>query len=176
MSLPAQRHKLSRKRDQRRALLKTLTESLITHESIKTTKPKAKALRPYVEKLITKAKVDNQHNRRLVLSKISTKESLDKLFSDLGPRFKTRPGGYLRIESAGWRRGDNTEMATISFVKEDSKKPATKPATTAKSTTKTADTTKKTTAAKSTAKTATKTTTKKPAAKKASAAKKKEDK
>ncbi len=116
MALPAQRNKLSRKRDQRRALLKGLAESLFIHESIVTTRPKARALRPYAEKLITKAKTDNQHNRRMVLRKISTKETLQKLFEEIGPRYADRPGGYTRIESAGWRRGDDAEMAKISLV------------------------------------------------------------
>ncbi|MEX0919708.1 MAG: 50S ribosomal protein L17 [Candidatus Saccharimonadales bacterium] len=137
MSLPAQRHKLSRKKDQRRALLKSLSESLIQHESITTTKPKAKALRPYVEKLVTRAKEDNQHNRRLVMRKISTKDTLNKLFTDIGPRFKNRAGGYLRIESAGWRKGDNTQMATISFVTEEAvSKSSAKASTSAKTETK----------------------------------------
>ncbi|MEX0748638.1 MAG: 50S ribosomal protein L17 [Candidatus Saccharimonadales bacterium] len=119
MSRPAQRHKLSRTRDQRRALLKGMAESLIIHESILTTKPKARALRPYVEKLVTKARVDNQHARRLVRSRISTDDSLRKLFETIGPRFADRAGGYTRIEAAGWRRGDDAPMARISFVSTD---------------------------------------------------------
>lgn len=116
----AQRAKLSRMRDQRRAMLKGLAESLITHESIVTTKPKAKALRPYIEKLVTRAKDDNQHNRRQAMKKLSTKESLNKLFTDIGPRFNSRNGGYTRIEPNGWRRGDDAEMARISFVETES--------------------------------------------------------
>lgn len=114
----AQRTKLSRMRDQRRALLKSLAESLIIHESIVTTAPKAKALRPYIEKLVTRARDDNQHNRRQAKKHLSTTESLNKLFSDIGPRYVKRPGGYTRIERAGWRRGDDAEMARISFVTE----------------------------------------------------------
>lgn len=114
----AQRTKLSRMRDQRRALLKSLAESLIIHESIVTTAPKAKTLRPYIEKLVTRAKDDNQHNRRQAKKHLSTTESLNKLFTDIGPRYAKRPGGYTRIERAGWRRGDDAEMARISFVSE----------------------------------------------------------
>ena len=144
MALPAQRHKLSRTRDQRRALLKSLAESLIIHETITTTRPKAKALRPYVEKIITRAKEDNQHNRRQARKKLSTEETVTKLFEDIGPRFAKRDGGYTRIESAGWRRGDNAEMARISFVNDaaneqaESKKAAVD-STTAKDAIETAD-------------------------------------
>lgn len=134
MALPAQRHKLSRTKDQRRALLKSLAESLIIHESITTTRPKAKALRPYIEKIITRAKEDTQHNRRQARKKLSTDEALTKLFGEVGPRFRERDGGYTRIESAGWRRGDNAEMARISLVEDALEKkatPKTAPATSA---------------------------------------------
>lgn len=124
MALKPQSYTLSRKRDQRRALLKGLAESLILHESIVTTTPKAKALRPYVEKLITRAKNNTVHNRRLLMTKLSTPEAIEKLLNEFGPRYKDRPGGYTRIKHEGWRRGDDARMSRISLVKDENSTPA----------------------------------------------------
>ncbi len=116
MAVRAQTHKLGRKRDQRRALLGSLTESLVQNESIVTTDAKARALRPHVEKLITKAKEDTQSRRRLIRSRVKTDDTAAKLFNELAPRYKDRPGGYTRLEAAGYRRGDNAKLTRISFV------------------------------------------------------------
>lgn len=121
--------KFNRERDQRRALVKGLADSLVKHGSIKTTLPKAKAVRPYVEKLVTKAKKGDLHNRRQVIAKLQTVEAAHKLVDDIAPKLKARSSGYLRIERAGMRRGDNAEMAQISFVDDLSDKPVAKPAT-----------------------------------------------
>lgn len=131
MAVRAQRTKLSRERDQRRALIKSLAESLIMHESIVTTDTKARALRPHVEKLITKAGKGTLASKRLVKSKVNTDEAAEKLIDELAPRYKNRPGGYTRLSAAGWRRGDNAKMTRISFVEEatsegKSEKPAEK--------------------------------------------------
>ena len=107
--------KLGRERDQRRALIKTLASQLIDHHSIRTTLPKAKDLRPYVEKLVTKARKGDLASRRLVIAKVSTKESAHHLFDAIAPKLK-RESGYLRIQKDGFRRGDNAEMAIIQFV------------------------------------------------------------
>lgn len=123
MALKPQSYTLSRKRDQRRALLKGLAESLILHESIITTAPKAKALRPYVEKLVTRAKNNTVHNRRLLMTKLNTPEAINKLLNELGPRYKDRPGGYTRIKDEGWRRGDDARMSRISFIKDEKTTP-----------------------------------------------------
>lgn len=123
--------KFGRERDQREALIKSLAEALIQYESIETTLPKAKELVPYVEKLITKAKKGNLHNRRLVISSLHTKESANKLVDEIAPKLTGRVSGHLRIERTKLRRGDNAQMARVSFVdnlKED-KKPEAKPAT-----------------------------------------------
>lgn len=126
MALKPQSYTLSRTRDQRRALLKSLAESLIMHESIVTTKPKARALRPYVEKLITRAKDNTVHNRRLLMRKLSTQSSVNKLLNELGPRYKDRPGGYTRIKDEGWRRGDDARMSRISLIKDEQTQEPTK--------------------------------------------------
>jgi large subunit ribosomal protein L17 len=107
--------KLGRERDQRRSLIKTLASQLIENHSIRTTLPKAKDLRPYVEKLVTKARKGDLASRRLVISKVSTKASAHHLFDSLAPKLK-RESGYLRIQKDGFRRGDNAEMAIIEFV------------------------------------------------------------
>ena len=107
--------KLGRERDQRRALIKTLASQFIDHHSIRTTLPKAKDLRPYVEKLVTKARKGDLASRRLVIAKVSTKESAHHLFDGIAPNLK-RESGYLRIQKDGFRRGDNAEMAIIQFV------------------------------------------------------------
>lgn len=108
--------KLHRERDQREALVKGLADSLIKYESIETTLPKAKEVVPYVEKLITKAKKGDLHNRRQVISGLQTLESAHKLVDEVAPKLKGRDSGHLRIEKTRLRRGDNAQLARISFV------------------------------------------------------------
>ena len=115
--------KFGRERDQRKALLNGLAISLIEHGSISTTEPKAKDLRPYVEKLITKAKVKSLHSRRQIIDSIHNIEAAHKLVDDIAPKI-TRQSGYLRITKLENRRGDNAAMAKISFV-DDLSKPVT---------------------------------------------------
>ena len=105
-----------RNSSRRKALFQSLAISLIEHEGIKTTLPKAKELRSFIEPLITLAKDDSVSNRRLAFSKIRNKSAVGKLFSDLGPRFKDRPGGYSRIIKIGFRKGDAAPIAFIEFV------------------------------------------------------------
>ena len=105
-----------RNSSRRKALFQALAISLIEHEGIKTTLPKAKELRSFIEPLITLAKEDSVSNRRLAFSKIRNKAAVGKLFSDLGPRFKDRPGGYSRIIKIGFRKGDAAPIAFIEFV------------------------------------------------------------
>jgi len=100
----------------RTAVLRNLAMALIEHGRIRTTEAKAKALRPFVERLVTLAKKDVTHNRRMVFADLQKKETVKKLFSDIGPRFATRPGGYTRIVHAGQRQGDASWMAFIEFV------------------------------------------------------------
>jgi large subunit ribosomal protein L17 len=111
-----QGRKFGRERDQRRALIKSLANSLVLRESITTTLPKAKELSSYTEKLITKAKKGDLHNRRQVISGLQTLEAAHKLVDDIAPKLSGRNSGYLRIERTDLRRGDNAQMATISFV------------------------------------------------------------
>ncbi len=112
--------KFNRNRGQRTALLKSLVTSLIKHEQITTTLPKAKDLRPIVEKLVTVAKEDTLANRRYLLSFLNgNHHSVSRLMTHLGPRFKDRAGGYLRIIKAGFRHGDMAPMAVIEFVDRD---------------------------------------------------------
>ncbi len=108
--------KLNRTSEHRRALLMNLAKSLIRHEQITTTLAKGKELRPYVEKLITKAKKGGLANRRLVLAKLQDKEMTRKLFDELAERYKDRPGGYVRVLKAGFRQGDNAPMAIVELV------------------------------------------------------------
>ena len=105
-----------RNSSRRKALFQALAISLIEHEGIKTTLPKAKELRSFIEPLITLAKNDSVSNRRLAFSKIRNKSAVGKLFSDLGPRFKDRPGGYSRIIKIGFRKGDAAPIAFIELV------------------------------------------------------------
>ena len=111
-----QGRKLHRERDQREALIKGLADSLVKYESIETTLPKAKEVVPYIEKLITKAKKGDLHNRRQVLQVITDKSVVHTLFTEIGPRYENRPGGYTRITKIGNRRGDNAPMAVIELV------------------------------------------------------------
>ncbi|MDF7670631.1 50S ribosomal protein L17 [Orbaceae bacterium ESL0721] len=107
---------LNRNSSHRQAMFRNMTSSLVEHEIIKTTLPKAKELRRVVEPLITLAKSDSVANRRLAFARIRDKDAVKKLFSDLGPRFATRPGGYVRILKCGFRDGDNAPMAYIELV------------------------------------------------------------
>ncbi len=108
--------KLGRNSSHRKAMFRNMATSLVRHEMIKTTVPKAKELRRVVEPLITLAKVDGVANRRLAFDRLRDKEAVGKLFSDLGPRFKDRPGGYLRILKTGPRPGDAAPMAIVQLV------------------------------------------------------------
>ena len=108
--------KLNRTSSHRTAMFKNMMASLIEHEEIKTTLPKAKELRKFLERLITISKVDTVAKRRIVFSRIRSKDAVTKLFSELGPRFKNRPGGYLRILKCGFRPGDKAPMAIIQLV------------------------------------------------------------
>lgn len=108
--------KLGRNSSHRKAMFRNMATSLVRHETIKTTVPKAKELRRVVEPLITLAKTDGVANRRLAFDRLRDKEAVGKLFSDLGPRFKDRPGGYLRILKIGPRPGDAAPMAIVQLV------------------------------------------------------------
>lgn len=108
--------KFHRERDQREALIKSLAESLIIHESIETTLPKAKAVVPYVERLITKAKKGDLHNRRQIICALQTVSTAHKLVDELAPKLAGRSSGHLRVERTALRRGDNAQMARVSFV------------------------------------------------------------
>jgi len=107
---------LNRNSSHRKAMFQNMTNSLIKHELIKTTLPKAKELRRVAEPLITMAKDDGVHKRRLAFDRLRDKESVGKLFSVLGPRYKNRPGGYLRVLKCGFRPGDNAPMAYVELV------------------------------------------------------------
>ena len=107
---------LKRTTAHREALMSNMASSLIMHKRINTTLAKAKALRVYVEPIITRAKEDNQHNRRTVFSYLQNKEAVTELFKEVGPKVANRPGGYTRIIKTGFRLGDNAEMCMIEFV------------------------------------------------------------
>ena len=108
--------KLNRTSSHRKAMLQNMANSLVTHESIVTTLPKAKELRRVVEPLITLGKKDNLANRRLAFNRTRDRDIVTKLFTELGPRYATRPGGYLRILKFGFRHGDNAPMALVELV------------------------------------------------------------
>ena len=115
------RHKLSgrqlgRNASHRKAMFRNMVISLVEHELIKTTLPKAKELRRFAEPLITLAKVDSVANRRLAFARLNNKEAVGKLFSQLGPRYNARPGGYVRILKCGFRSGDKAPMAYVELV------------------------------------------------------------
>lgn len=120
--------KFGLERDQRRALIKGLATSLVDKGQIETTLPKAKELRPYVEALVTKAKIGDLHNRRQIIAKLSTLDAAHKLVDTIAPKLKDRNGGYLRIKLSRVRIGDNTQLATISFVDDISAEAAPKAA------------------------------------------------
>ncbi len=111
--------RLNRTHEHRKALFANMAGALIEHEQIKTTLPKAKELRPVVEKLVTLAKRGDLHARRLAASRLKQDAHVAKLFDVLGPRLAERPGGYLRIIKAGFRYGDMAPMAIIEFVDRD---------------------------------------------------------
>src|SRR5581483_1015359 len=107
---------LRRTSEQKLALLRSLASSLIEHGAIETTEAKAKELRPFVEKLITKARSGTLHDRRLAVRHVQKRETADRLFQELGPKFAKRSGGYTRILKTGHRKGDGAEMARIELV------------------------------------------------------------
>ena len=153
-----QGRKFHRERDQREALMKGLADSLIKYESIETTLPKAKEIVPYVEKLITKAKKGDLHNRRQIISSLQTIASAHKLVDEIAPKLAGRNSGHLRVERTTVRRGDNTQLARVSFVDDLNEAPVAKAAVATKTTVEAE--------AKPAAKPATKTTAKKTPAKK----------
>ncbi len=108
--------KLNRTSSHRLAMLRNMTVSLLKHEAIKTTLPKAKELRRVVEPIITLGKVDSLANKRLAFSRLRDREIVGKLFAEIGPRYKARNGGYLRILKMGFRVGDNAPMAFVELV------------------------------------------------------------
>jgi large subunit ribosomal protein L17 len=120
-----------------------LADSLVRDGSIETTLPKAKEVVPYLEKLITKAKKGDLHNRRQVISSLHTVTSAHKLVDEIAPKLKGRTSGHLRVEKTHLRRGDNAQLARVSFVDDLSEAPVAKPAATAKAPAKRTDTAKK---------------------------------
>ena len=111
--------KLGRTSAHRQAMFANMSASLIKHEQIVTTLPKAKELRPFVEKLVTLAKKGDLHARRIAISRVRDVDQVGKLFATLGPRYKARSGGNIRVLKAGFRYGDNAPMAVIEFVDRD---------------------------------------------------------
>lgn len=108
--------KLGRNSSHRKAMYRNMVVSLLRHELIKTTLPKAKELRRFVEPMITLAKEDSLHRRRLALARLGDREIVQKLFADIAPFYKARPGGYLRILKCDFRKGDNAPMALVELV------------------------------------------------------------
>ena len=111
--------KLGRTSAHREAMFANMAASLIKHEQITTTLPKAKELRPFVEKLVTLAKRGDLHARRIAISRVRDVDQVGKLFATIGPRYSERNGGYIRIMKAGFRHGDNAPVAVIEFVDRD---------------------------------------------------------
>lgn len=107
---------LSRDSQHKKAMMYNMCKSVITHELIKTTLPKAKELRRYLEPLVTLAKEDSVAARRQAFSKLKDKAAVGKLFKELGPRYKARPGGYVRVLKCGFRKGDAAPVAVVEFV------------------------------------------------------------
>jgi large subunit ribosomal protein L17 len=107
---------LNRNSSHRKAMFRNMTSSLVEHELIKTTLPKAKELRRVAEPLITLAKNDSVANRRLAFDRLRSKDAVGKLFTELGPRYQGRPGGYIRILKCGYRTGDKAPMAYVELV------------------------------------------------------------
>ena len=108
--------KLNRNSSHRKAMFSNMAASLMRHEVITTTLPKAKELRRVAEPLITMAKTDSVHKRRLAFARLRDREVVTKLFNELGPRYQNRPGGYLRILKTGFRAGDKAPMALVELV------------------------------------------------------------
>jgi len=119
--------KLNRNSPHRRAMFRNMAASLVRHETIKTTLPKAKELRRVVEPLITMAKVDGVSQRRRAFDRLRDKEAVGKLFNELGPRYKERPGGYLRILKTGFRPGDAAPMAIVQLLDQPDEPEAAEP-------------------------------------------------
>ena len=113
------KRRFNRTHEHRKAMFANLSQALIKHEQIVTTLPKAKDLRPVVEKLVTLGKRGDLHARRQAIAQIKDVDLVGKLFDVLGPRYKTRNGGYTRVLKAGFRRGDNAALAVIEFVDRD---------------------------------------------------------
>ena len=111
--------KLNRNSSQRSALKKSLAISIIEHESIKTTLAKAKEIRGFLEPLVTLAKKNTVANQRLAYARLQSKQAVAKLFDELGPRYKDRPGGYLRVIKRGYRPGDKAPAAQVEFVQDE---------------------------------------------------------
>ncbi len=111
--------KLGRTSSHRTAMFANMAASLIKHEQITTTLPKAKELRPFVEKLVTLAKRGDLHARRIAISRVRDVDQVRKLFETIGPRYQSREGGYIRVLKAGFRFGDNAPVAVIEFVDRD---------------------------------------------------------
>jgi large subunit ribosomal protein L17 len=107
---------LNRNSSHRKAMFSNMVTSILKHELIKTTLPKAKELRGFAEPLITLAKVDSVANRRLAFAKLRDRDAVTKLFNELGPRYQNRPGGYLRVMKCGYRTGDAAPMAYVELV------------------------------------------------------------
>lgn len=107
---------LGRKKASREAMLRNLATSIILHESVKTTKAKAKVVKPIVERAITRGKENTIHNRRELMKLLMTEGAVNKVLEVLGPRYATRPGGYTRLTKLGSRQGDGADMVEISFV------------------------------------------------------------
>jgi large subunit ribosomal protein L17 len=107
---------ISRTSSHRKAMFKNMMVSLLKHELITTTVAKAKELRLYMEPMITLGKIDSLHNRRLAFARLRDREMVLKLFNEIGPHFKQRPGGYLRVLKCGYRKGDNAPMAIVELV------------------------------------------------------------
>ncbi|MCS5543445.1 MAG: 50S ribosomal protein L17, partial [SAR86 cluster bacterium] len=114
--------KLNRNSSHRESMKRNLASSIIEHESVKTTLAKAKEIRSFLEPLVTLAKLNNLSNQRKAFSKLQNKGAVAKLFSKLGPRYKERPGGYLRIIKRGYRGGDKAPIAQVEFVIDEDNK------------------------------------------------------
>jgi large subunit ribosomal protein L17 len=114
-----QGRKLGKTSSHRTAMFANMAAALIKHEQIKTTLPKAKELRPFVEKLVTLSRRNNLHARRLALSQVRDETQVKKLFDVIGPRYAARPGGYTRVLKVGFRYGDHAPMAVIEFIDRD---------------------------------------------------------
>jgi large subunit ribosomal protein L17 len=111
--------KLNRTSSHRQAMFQNMTQALVKHEQITTTLPKAKELRPLVEKLVTMGRSGSLHSRRLLIARTRCEKTAAKIIDVLGPRYQDRPGGYIRIMKAGFRYGDNAPLAVIEFVDRD---------------------------------------------------------